>query len=103
MAHDQYRSQILTTHAGRISAVAVTPDGVTVVAGSSAGTVTLSNTSTGETRQLVDGPAGVTCLAITPNGETVIVGTSTATAQLWNVLTGQVRRIEVGDGDHVVN
>ncbi|MBE3203276.1 WD40 repeat domain-containing protein [Parafrankia irregularis] len=80
-------------HAGAVSAVAVTPDGRSVVSGGADdGTVRIWDRSTGRERlRLTTGASRVMALAVTPDGQQVVSGDDGGAVRIWDLDTGRQR------------
>ncbi len=91
LAGEDYKNRLLTfRHGGQIDGVAFSPDGKTLLTGSSVGTARLWSIDTGQPigQSFRDG-SPIRAVAFSPDGKTVLTGSSTGTAQLWSVDTGQ--------------
>jgi small GTP-binding protein len=83
---------ILKGHTGSVWGVAVTPDGRTVVSGSSDKTLKVWDLETGQCRATFEGHTDtVLDVAITPDGRTVVSGSDDHTLKVWDIATGQCR------------
>ncbi|MBA2307111.1 hypothetical protein H0W26_03195, partial [Candidatus Dependentiae bacterium] len=84
--------RLLKGHTGPVSSVAVSPDGFTVLTGSSDKKVCLWQTSTGELLHTLKGHVGV----FSPDGTAVLTGSSDKRAYLWDTETGTLRKVLKG-------
>lgn len=76
----------LVGHRGRVSAIAVTPDGTLLVCGSEDGTLKAWNVDTGqEMHSLQAHETQVEAMVVTPDGKQLISVSSDATPKLWNL------------------
>ena len=78
-------------HPGRVWAAAFSPDGKTILTGSTDNTARLWNADTGEPiGEPLRHPGGVRAVAFRPDGQVIVTGTGGEGAvRLWNVATGQ--------------
>jgi WD40 repeat protein len=75
-------------HSSSVTSVVITPDGQTVVSGSSDSTIKLWNLNTGqEIHTLAGHLQGVTSIAISPDGQTLASGSKDRTIKVWNLST----------------
>ncbi|MFM6669103.1 MAG: WD40 repeat domain-containing protein [Dolichospermum sp.] len=75
-------------HSDSVDAIALTPDGKTVIAGSGDGTIKVWDLETGEIEFTLEGHSSwVTEIAITPDGKTVISGSWDNTIKIWDLET----------------
>ena len=81
-------------HDSRVSSIAFSPNGKTLVSGSSDRTVRLWDVATGQLiRPSLHGhEAAVTSVAFSPDGQTIVSGSVDQTVRLWDVATGQLIR-----------
>ena len=83
---------ILEGHQEGIAAVAITPDGQTVVSGSDDNTLKVWDLATGHCRATFEGHTDTTDgIAITPDGQTVVSGSWDKTLKVWDLATGHCR------------
>ncbi len=86
---------------GQVYAVAISPDGQTLVAGSF-GSITIWNLKTGELLHNIPAHSSwVRTLAISPDGETLASGSNDKTIRLWNLRQGTRQRTIEGHTNHV--
>ena len=88
----------LKAHEGKVSSVAISPDGKTFVSGSHDRTIKLWNLATGEEIRTFVRDASptskghskwVSCLAISPDGNILASGSGDRTIKLWSLVTGE--------------
>ena len=80
----------LKDHSESVTAIAVTPDGKTVISGSSDRTIKIWNLETGTEKDTLKGHSeSVYAIAVTPDGQTVISGSGDKTIKIWNLVTGE--------------
>ncbi len=80
----------LSGHSREVNSVAISPNGQTVVSGSSDSTIKVWNLKTGQEICTLAGHSGsVRSVAITSDGQTVISGSHDKTIRLWDLNTGQ--------------
>jgi len=92
----------LTGHSDVVEAIAISPDGRTLVSGSHDKTIKLWSLSTGEVlHTLIDHTNRITCLAISPNGQTLASGSYDKTIRLWALDTGELLHTLTGRPDRV--
>ncbi|WP_293154850.1 WD40 repeat domain-containing protein [Microcoleus sp. bin48.metabat.b7b8b9.023] len=73
-------------HSSSVTSVVITPDGQTIVSGSSDSTIKLWNLNTGEEIHTLAGHSqGVTSITLSPDGQTLASGSKDATIKLWNL------------------
>ena len=89
-------------HSDSVNAVAISPDGQTLVSGSHDNTIKLWNLHTGEVRHiLTEHSSWVYCVAISPDGKTLVSSSGDKTIKLWNLHTGELRHTLRGDSNSV--
>jgi hypothetical protein len=92
----------LDGHTGPVYAVAVSPDGHTVISASADGSLRLWNAKTGKELKRLDGHSGrVWTVAFAPDGRRVASGGFDKTIRLWDVTTGREIRRFIGHTDYV--
>jgi len=83
----------LTGHSDLVISVAISPDGQTLVSGSSDKTIKIWNLATGDLIRTLSGHSySVWSVAISPNGKTLVSGSSDKTIKIWNLATGNLIR-----------
>jgi WD40 repeat protein len=102
---DDYNFLLATLHhSDRINVLAFSPNGQTVLTGSSDHTARLWDVHSGrETTPSLQHDGAVTSAAFSPNGLTILTGSFDAHARLWEARTGRLLRSLplFGNGDHV--
>jgi WD40 repeat protein len=89
--------RILTGHAGSVSAVAFSPDGMLLGTSSDDRTARLWDTATGQAIRILTGHTGtVTGVAFSPDGTLLATTSNDKTGRLWDVAPGQTIRILSG-------
>jgi WD40 repeat protein len=84
------RTFVLTRQSGSVRALAISPDGQTLVSGSEDKTIKIWQLSTGqELRTLTGNSSGIHALAISPDGRTIVSGSGDKTIKIWQLSTGQ--------------
>ena len=84
-------SRILEGHTDQISAIAITPDGATVISASTDGTVRLWDVETGILLNTLDQhKSAVLSIAISPSGQRLVSGAKDGKVLLWNLETFQL-------------
>jgi WD40 repeat protein len=82
----------LTAHAGRVSQVAIAPDGMVLASAGQDGFVRLWEMNTGRRRRSLGARSGVPLsVAFSPDGKTLACGTKGGRIVLWDVETGWER------------
>jgi serine/threonine protein kinase len=95
-------SRTLSGHTDVIKAIAISPNGQTLVSGSFDKTVKLWSLTTGEVRHtLTEHKHRVTCVAISPDGQTLATGSYDKTIKLWSLTTGELLHTLTGRPDRV--
>ena len=81
---------VLNGHEGTVTAVAVSPDGQSVVTGSNDSTARIWDAGTGAERVVLNGHRNwVVAVAVSPDGQTVVTGSYDNTARIWDVFDTQ--------------
>jgi len=94
----------LTGHEDKVTSVAFSPDGKTVLSGSDDNTLKLWEVATGrEIRTLTGHGNDVNSVAFSPDGKTVLSGSIDKTLKLWEVATGREIRTLTGHEDKVTS
>lgn len=84
--------QRIAAHSGPVYALAISPDGLTLVSGSQDNTIKIWAIETGDLlHTLTDHRGPVRSLAITPDGQTLISGAADATIKIWDLETGELQ------------
>ncbi|MDB9537281.1 WD40 repeat domain-containing protein, partial [Dolichospermum planctonicum CS-1226] len=79
----------LEGHDYPVNAIALTPDGKTVISGSGDNTIKIWDLGTGQEKFTFPGhSSSVNAIALTPDGKTVISGSDDKTIKIWDVVTG---------------
>jgi WD40 repeat protein len=87
----------LEGHTTSVWAVAVTPDGLRAVSGSTDRTLRLWDLESGQTTRTLEGHANnVSAVAVTPDGLRAVSASADRTLRLWNLENGQTLRTLVG-------
>ncbi|MFM6307975.1 MAG: WD40 repeat domain-containing protein, partial [Dolichospermum sp.] len=80
----------LKAHSDWVRAIAITPDGKTVISGSDDTTIKAWDLVTGQEKLTFEGHNNyVTAVAITPDGKTVISSSWDRTTKVWDLETGE--------------
>jgi WD40 repeat protein len=94
--------QVLEGHRDSVRAVAFSPDGQTVVSGSSDRTIRLWDTATGAEKQTFEGHESFVCaIAFTPDGQLLASASDDETIRLWDMATGAEKQTLKGHGGSV--
>ncbi|MFM6255198.1 MAG: WD40 repeat domain-containing protein, partial [Dolichospermum sp.] len=89
----------LKGHSNSVNAIAVTPDGKTVISGSSDNTIKIWDLETGEEKLTFKGHSSwVTAIAVTPDGKTVISGSWDNTIKIWDLANRKEIATFTGEG-----
>ncbi|MDJ0634066.1 MAG: WD40 repeat domain-containing protein [Xenococcaceae cyanobacterium MO_188.B29] len=84
-------------HKQWVYALAIVPDGQTLVSGSEDKTIRIWHLSKGDLRQTLTGHQGeVKVIAIAPDGQTIVSGSDDRTIKLWDIKTGKLLRTLTG-------
>ncbi|MCB9867394.1 MAG: hypothetical protein H6816_12280 [Phycisphaerales bacterium] len=93
----QQDTRVLAGHAGRVAALALAPDGVTLASGSVDQTIRLWNSITSAALGTWTGHTGeVNSLAFAPDGATLVSSGADATVRQWDVANGTEIRTLTG-------
>ncbi|MBH8563092.1 serine/threonine protein kinase [Nostoc sp. CENA67] len=91
-------------HSDWVYAVAISPDGLTIVSGSKDKTIKVWNLNTGqEIRTLRGHKSYVNSVAISPDGQTVVSGGYDKIIKVWNLNTGEEIRTLTGHSGEVLS
>jgi len=94
--------RILTGHRGRVTSVAVTPDGRRIVSGSEDNTVVVWDLEAGTLIHRLSGHRGrVTSVAVTPDGRHTVSGSLDNTVAVWDLEAGTLIHQLKGHQDRV--
>lgn len=92
----------LSGHSDVVSAIAISPDGQTLVSGSYDKTIRLWSLCTGQVQNtLTEHINRITCVAISPDGQTLASGSYDKTIRLWALSTGELLHTLTGRPDRV--
>lgn len=84
--------QSIAGHSGPVYAIAISPDGLTLVSGSQDNTIKIWAIETGDLlHTLTDHLGPVRSLVISPDGQTLISGAGDATIKIWDLETGELQ------------
>ena len=87
----------LTGHTGRVSAVAIAPDGTWLATAGGDGSVRIWDPATGKQRATLTGHTGwVRAVAIAPDGAWLATGGDDGTVRIWDPATGRQRATLTG-------
>jgi Tol biopolymer transport system component len=82
----QTRTRTLSGHTGTVNSVAFSPDGGTIISGSSDDTVKVWDAANGRELRTLTGHSGeVRSVAFSPDGRTIVSGSFDKTVRLWDV------------------
>jgi WD40 repeat protein len=93
--------RVLRGHAGEITGCAFSPDGQTILSGSSDQTLRLWDSTTGRQRAVLTHAASVESCAFSPDGTTCVAACADRTLVLWDAQTGGRRAILLGHTNRV--
>jgi hypothetical protein len=95
-----YLHHTLTGHSGKISAVAISPDGQTLVSGCGDKTIKLWDVETGKFIRNLNGNAGeISSIAISPDGHFLAVGSGDypkSNVKVWHINSGKLLHTLLG-------
>jgi WD40 repeat protein/DNA-directed RNA polymerase subunit RPC12/RpoP len=92
----------LAGHYGQVNAIALTPDGKTVVSASADNNLIIWDLASGRPLHYLQGHSGqVYGVAVTPDGRSIISGSLDHTLRIWDLETGQEVRTLEGHSDTV--
>jgi WD40 repeat protein len=92
----------LEGHTDQVTAVAVSPDGRTIVSGSYDRTVKVWEAASGRLLRSLEGHTDwVTAVAVSPDGRTIVSGSRDRTVQVWEAGSGRLLRSLEGHTDWV--
>ena len=97
-----FLEKTLNGHFGEVNAIALTPDGKTLVSGGLK-TIKIWNLETGEVKKNI-GDAHknkITTLVVTPNGKMLVSGSTEKTIKIWDIKTGELLRSIAGQNSQV--
>jgi WD40 repeat protein len=91
---DPTLKRVLVGHHGRVTAVAMAPNGSWLASGSDDRTVRIWDVATGQQRAVLRGHRGkVKAVAVAPGGSWLASGSDDGTVRIWDVATGQERAV----------
>ena len=94
----------LTDHSRGVNAVAISPDGQTLVSASSDRTIKLWSLDTGELIDTLNGHSeAVFCVAISPDSQTIVSGDYDYKIKVWNLETRELIRTLTGHVGQVLS
>ncbi|MBD2042928.1 GUN4 domain-containing protein [Microcoleus sp. FACHB-672] len=92
-----YPKTTFTGHSRKVTCVAISPDGQTLISGSEDQTLKVWDLHTGKLITTLTGHLGeVTCVAISPDGQTLVSGSDDCTLIVWDLHTGELRSTLAG-------
>ncbi len=86
----------------KITAIAYSASGETIITGSSDGIARLWNAQTGELLHILPHPALVSSVACSNDGTTVLTGSADAIPRLWDARTGEMIKLLEGHREGIV-
>ncbi|MAQ83413.1 MAG: cytochrome C [Maritimibacter sp.] len=92
------QGRLLGEHLGKVTALAVSPDGATVASGSWDGSILLHPLAEGETRTLADPRSGVNAVAFSADGGTLYAGTMDGALLAYDLSTDDTPTVLVEHG-----
>ncbi len=104
VGYQYWQGQPLTLmgHAGEVNAVAINPDGKSIVSGSDDKTIKVWDLSSRTLQHTLKGHQDwVYSLAISPDSQTIISGSKDTTIRLWNLPTGKQIRTLKGHSSYI--
>ncbi|MEJ7636751.1 MAG: hypothetical protein WKF75_01875 [Singulisphaera sp.] len=97
------RVAVLPVPEGRVTRLALSPDGKTLAAATEGSTVMVWDVAGGEPRTSLSGHDGpVLCLAFSPDGATLASGGQDGTLRIWDPAGGRERKTLHGHADAIV-
>ena len=94
--------RVLANNTGRVTAVAVAPDGSWIVTASDDGTARVWDAATGRQRAVLQGHTDrVTAVAVAPDSRWIATASWDDTARVWDAATGRQRAVLQGHTDRV--
>ncbi|HEY0754917.1 MAG TPA: TIR domain-containing protein [Ktedonobacteraceae bacterium] len=94
----------LKEHSDKVTSIALSSDGKTLVSGSYDKTIRVWNVQTGQTLYKLEGHSnGVRSVAISSDGQMLASGSYDQTIRIWNARTGQFLRTLKGHNDVIAN